>query len=744
MTLMGGTALGAVIFEACGVPAEEQLVQAPLEMPEDLVSGLDNWYATLCRQCRTSEGLVVRVMEGRAKKVEGNVNYPINAGKHSARCEAGLQALYNPDRIAGPMVRLGNRGEGRWDEISWTDAIARVTHQLQELQRAGDQSGMALVTDSVGAQLGMVAERFASKFGGRHLRYEPQETTNLRAAIKGVFDQDVLPDFDIANSSYLLSFGADFLSTWLSPVRYSVGYGNFRQGERERGTMVHVEPRFSMTAASADEWVYVKPGQEGLLALSIAEEIISAGLEDKGAASDLTAGLDIDRYAPVRMAEAVGVSADRIKRLAHEFAEHRPALAIGGGSAGAHTNGAANLAAIYSLNYLVGSVGKEGGLVFNPAGELAGVAPVPAPSSFEDIQGLVSDMRSGAVKALLVRGANLAYGLPSAAKFKEATAGVPLIVSFASIIDDTTAMADIVLPEHSYLEDWGADLPNPGPGHAIMGLQQPVVRPFFESRGAHLGTKGFGDTLLTFSQLLGLEMDLPGATFKDILQDGARQLFESGRGAPRAGDFRTFWNTLLQRGGWWDRAATYSGPAPQPKPLPDIENPSFLGSEANYPFHLLPFESNALTDGSGAHLPWLQGMPDPITTAAWQTWMEINAKTAEKLDIHEGDIVKLESPNGSIEALAYPHPAVAPDVVCVPMGLGHENTGRYASGRGANVQALLDPVTDRETGALAWSATRVSLTKTGRWTRLPRFENTAPGLSTDEEQHIIELTPVDS
>ena len=109
LTLMGGTAVGAVLFQACGVPEDELFVQSPIEMPEDMVSGLDNWYATLCRQCPTSEGIVVRVMEGRAKKIEGNVDYPINRGKHSARCEASLQALYHPDRISAPLVRTGNR-----------------------------------------------------------------------------------------------------------------------------------------------------------------------------------------------------------------------------------------------------------------------------------------------------------------------------------------------------------------------------------------------------------------------------------------------------------------------------------------------------------------------------------------------------------------------------------------------------------------------------------------------------------
>ncbi|MDP6496960.1 MAG: 4Fe-4S ferredoxin, partial [Dehalococcoidia bacterium] len=106
--------------------------------------------------------------------------------------------------------------------------------------------------------------------------------------------------------------------------------------------------------------------------------------------------------------------------------------------------------------------------------------------------------------------------------------------------------------------------------------------------------------------------------------------------------------------------------------------------------------------------------------------------------------IKVESARGSIEALAYPHPAVSPTVVSVPFGQGHAAGGRYAEGRGANVNDVLDSLTDKDTGALAWAATRVRLEKTGRWFRLPRFENSAPDLAVDEGQKVIQITPHDT
>ena len=751
LTLMGGSAATAVLFQACGVPEDELLVQAPLQMPEDMVTGLDNWYATICRMCPTSEGIVVRVMEGRAKKVEGNVDYPVNQGKHSARCEAGLQALYHPDRISAPLLRVGERGAGQWEETSWSIAVATLAERLGEVS---DPSRVVMATDPISAHLGMVVDRFVSRYGGRHMPYEPLERTNLRAAIKEVFQQDVLPDFDIENTSYLLSFGADFLNTWVSPVRYARAYGRFRQGERERGTLVHVDSRFSMTGANADEWLYVQPGQEGLLALSMAQVIIDEDLGDAAATDALTEGrtVNLAPFAPDTVAgdisgDAAGSRAEyaeRIKRIAREFATHRPSMAIGGGSAAAHTNGLFNLKAIYALNYLVGSVGKPGGIIFNPEPAVGDAKAAQAAASFADWRSLANEMNEGQIEALMVRGADAMYGLPDSVGFRDASYKVPLIVSFSGHMDDTTAMADLILPEHNYLEDWGNDIPNPGPGYEVIGFQQPVVRPFLEPRGVHLGTKNFGDVLLAVAQILDLDLGLPGESFSDILEDGARRLFQTGRGSVKAADFRSFWHGVLQRGGWWDTSARYTGPTPKPPRLPDAQQPAFDGPGTADALYLVPFSSTSLTDGRGAHVPWLQATPDPLTTATWRTWVEINLKKAEEMGIREGEVIKVVSDHGTIEALAYPHPGISPDVVSVPIGQGHTAGGRYAENRGANVLSILAPSEEQTTGALAWAATRVRIEKTGRWVRLPKMENTAPELAVDEEHQIIQLTPRDS
>ena len=489
----GLSAVGAVGCNVFGQDGEELRLQSPVLQPEDLVKGRDNWYATLCRCCPTSEGVLVRVMEGRAKKVQGNPTYPVNQGKQSARCDGGLQALYHPDRLAGPMRRTGPRGSAdSFAATSWERALDQLS---TELGTRGE--GLLLITEPLRAHPGLIASKFASAFGGKHLGFEALDQTTYRTAVRSVYGQDLLPDFDIGNANYLLSFGADLLSTWVSPTRWSVGYGEFRQGEgrSQRGTHVHVDPRFSMTAANADKWLPIKPGLEGYLALSLAHVIISEGLQAGSADVDaLTGGRGaaaLDAFSPGQVGPMLdfpdGIlgghsSADYIRYLARDFAGHTPALALGGDSAAAHSNGLFNLEAIYALNYLVGSVGQTGGVRFNPGSPLPNLPAQSAAGSLADWSGAVSDINSGRTRLVMVHSADPVYGLPPASGLAQALNRDDLfIVSFSSFMDQTTAMADLVLPDRNYLEDWGSDIPDPGPGFPDPRLpttrRQPPQRP---------------------------------------------------------------------------------------------------------------------------------------------------------------------------------------------------------------------------------------------------------------------------
>ena len=723
LKIAGISSLGAVIFKACGFDAEENLVESPVNLPEDLVLGTDNWYASASSLCAGGCGIIVRVFEGRAKKIEGNPNHPMNRGKLCVRCQAGVQLLYHPDRIPGPMKRSGPRGSGQYERISWNDAEAEILPLIQNAQA----DRVLLATEPLKGQMAMVTKRFVDALGIRHLSFETMDsTTNLRAAMRQIFSQEQLPEFDLENTNFLLSFGADMLETWLSTVRYSRGYGHFRQGEhRERGTFVQVDSRFSMTAANADKWVPVNPGMEGVLALSMAYVIIREELGDKAAADAMTGGRGFDAlaaYAPNLTAEMTGVSEHDAIYLARRFANEQPSLAVGGGSAGAHTNGVYNLAAIYSLNVLVGNLGVDGGLHFNPAPLSPSAGSTLSDSTFKDWQDIAGDM--GSVELLMVRNVDPVHGLPDDLGFKESIVKIPHIVSFSSFMDDTTSQADLILPDSTYLESWGDDVPDPGPGYEMVSFQQPVVAPFQD-------TRSFGDALIAIAGRLGdsVAAALPWPSFKDVVQESAQELFALNRGnLTLEGSFEAFWNGLLQRGVWYDQNSRPDAQV-DPQPLPtEVNPPVFQNAPHEYGMNLIVYQTNSMLDGRLAHLPWLQASPDPITTVVWDTWVDVSREDAARMEIKSNDIVEVRSQYGAIEAPVYVNRGTPPGTVSVPVSQGHSSFGRYAENRGTNVMSILAPLTDPNTGALAYNATRVKVTKTDRKKTLPKFEGVVEAL----------------
>ena len=250
----------------------------------------------------------------------------------------------------------------------------------------------------------------------RLLHYDFDHPQTLYAANKRLFDQDQLPYYDIGNSSFLLSFGADFLGSWISPVHHALGFGRSRQGrEHLRGRFVQVEPRMSLSGAAADQWIAARPGTEGILALGLAHHIVGHGGYSGADSDDWEASLA--RYTPAWVAEQTGVSQSIITGLAEAFASTQPALAIGGGAAGNHGNGVDTLVAVHALNYLVGNLGKAGGLVFNSQAAVGPSSP-SRQASYRQMEQLATDAREGRIEVLIVNGTNPVFSLPEAAGFQ--------------------------------------------------------------------------------------------------------------------------------------------------------------------------------------------------------------------------------------------------------------------------------------------------------------------------------------
>jgi anaerobic selenocysteine-containing dehydrogenase len=720
MTLAGGSTVGAVIFTACGVPADELLVEAPLDLPEDLVTGIDSWFATTDD---SGLGVIVRVMEGRAKKIAGNPDYPINLGKHAVHSDFALQALYHPDRVEGPMRR---RSAGQaLVPISWDEANSLLAQWMTDAD-----GSLAIVTNPIRGGDARIAGDVASAFNGRLMFFDPLDQGVLHEAIKTVFRQDRIPEFDIANAHTVLSFGGDWLGTWLSPVRYSTKYGDFRGGEH-RGFMMHAESRMSITAAAADRWLTVNPGYEGDLAVSIASVIVKEKLVPEANISAYTANIpegELEKWAPELVTDKIGVSVERINDAAHKFAGEGPSIAFGGGSAGAQTNGVFNLTAIYALNILAGTVGKKGGIQFNPAGP-QGLPDSATGASFEVWEKELSHWRAGNVKTVILRGVDLVHGLPRSVDAGGALDSVDNVVVFSGVLDESSAHANLILPENSYLENWGLDVPEPAPGYEVVGIRQPVVNAPLDgdTRARLYDSRNFLDTLI---QAAGSRVSVNSV--KEFVEDTVADIFSDGRGSVTAGDARLFMNGVLQRGGWWDVDATASTGSPSsiPSPIAKAAGPGLSDIEERvegHVFTLVPFAHQSLLDGRNASTPWAQATPDPITTVAWSTWAEINFDKAKEMGISEGQWIKVRTTVGEITVQAYPHPGISPDVIGIPIGQGHKKEigGRYAEDRGENVLNILVDKKESETGALAWAATRVVVSKSGGKKEFPKFEGDA-------------------
>jgi anaerobic selenocysteine-containing dehydrogenase len=315
-----------------------------------------------------------------------------------------------------------------------------------------------------------------------------------------------------------------------------------------------------------------------------------------------------------------------------------------------------------------------------------------------------------AVKVLFLYNANPVFATPPAWRVREAFEKVSFIVSFGSFIDETSVLADLILPDHSPLESWLDDAPSSGSTRMIASLAPPTMNPLHN-------TRAMPDVLLDVAHQLGgdLAKALPWKTYDEALKAAFTTLYKE-QASKEAKDADEFWDKVQQQGGWWsaeEKPAPLSVAKVPGAPRKNAQ-PRFDGDPAQFPFHFLPFASQMQYDGSLAHLPWMQEAPDPLSSVMWGSWVEINTQTAGKLGIQQGDLLEVTSQHGSLQAPAFVTPGIAPDVVAMPVGQGHTGFTRYATNRGANPISILAPLTDAETGSLAWAATRVKISRVGK------------------------------
>jgi anaerobic selenocysteine-containing dehydrogenase/Fe-S-cluster-containing dehydrogenase component len=684
LKVLGVTGAGAGLV-GCSTDNVNKLIPYVIP-PDEITPGVATWYATACGECSAGCGVWVKTMEGRAIKLEGNPNHPVSAGALCSRGHSALQGLYDPDRLKTPLRRNGDD----FEEISWDEALSTLADGLRN---AG--SGSLFLTGHTGPTLGELLDQVAEAVGGRRVQYEALSEAPLREAARIAFGRDEIPTFDLEAADLVVSFGADFLETWGSPVEQARGFARSTgyDDDGSKARFIFLGSRLSLTGQNADDWYPIRSGSEGIVALALAGAVARQG-GNAGPYGDLLAAYTIEAAA-----EAAGLPADALNELAEHLASASAPLILGPGVAGQSRGATAANLAVLVLNAVSGGVGTT--LRFaNPT------HGIPT-TRYQDLAEAVSDMSGGGVGAVVIHNTNPAYTLPPASGFVDALGQVGFKVAITPQMNETAALADLILPERHALECWGDSNPRPG----TWAIQQPAMRPVphFESRAA-------GDILLEVARTLGA--DFGAETFHDYLRN---RWSDRHAAAGVGGGFTEFWREVLRTG---VVELPEPGPGEATLQAPDRTlafDPPALDGDADG-FTLLVHPSPRFGDGRGANRTWLQELPDPVAKITWHSWVEMHPDTAREQGLRKGDIVRVESPHGHVELPIWTYPGIRADTVAIAMGQGHEHTGRWADGRGVNPMALLPAEAESASGALVHLATRVSVEPTGRHRRLATIE----------------------
>ncbi len=624
----GATAAG---LAACkpGQDNVEKLI-SQLVPPENIVPGVPVWYASACTECPAGCGLLLKAREGRLIKVEGNPDHPIAAGRHCMRGESALQGLYNPDRVKRPLLRQG----GTLREVSWEQALQVLQDRLPE-----DLRSLGVVTGVVTGTLASLLDQLR-KAGAWVVVDEVFSTVAIRRASRRLFGYDETPIFDLDKADFVLSFGADFLDTWISPVEFTRVYARRRTGE-DRLRHVQVESRVSLTGLKADRRFPVRPGTEHVVAGLLLKRVV----EKKGvggAIADFARGYREDDLA------ATGLAPEDLDALAEALLHARTPLVLGGDLAPREGDEALWYAAL-ALTVLLS---KEPPLRFTGPQAWDRITP---PEEREAFYGALGDR----IRALLVVDRNPAFLRETFARERE---GLDFLVVLSPYLDETGEMADLVLPTRHPFEDWGDLEPRPG----VYTLMQPGMQPV-----PHFDSRSTGDLLLAVMRRYALNVP---ETFEDALRARWKALHARyGRG-----DFDTFWAESLQRGGWFVEV-----PSRPARLVPHTPPEPPASSEGDW--MLVAYPSLRYWDGKLANRPWLQEVPHPVVKTAWRNVLEVHPDDGRELGVREGQVVRVQTDQGSVELPVRWNPRMPRRTVAVETGQGHTAYGRYARNRGANV-----------------------------------------------------------
>ena len=656
-----------------------------------------------CQLCPANCGIIGYVEDGRLVKIEGNPEHPNNRGKLCAKGQAGLNQLYDPQRILYPMRRAGARGEGKWERISWNEALDELANRLKNIQSSGQLD--RFVFQSGVTQTQNIVRRFLNAYG----------TANVSNGIPlGGENKDIaqhvtwgagLEVNDAANSRYILVFGSNPFES--HPLHVPLAQ-RIVEGRMKGAKLVTFDVRLSNTAGRSDEWFPINPGTDAVVALAMANVIMQEGLYDAEFISKWTnysaAKLadHLKPYTPERAEEYSGVKAEDIRRIAREFATRHPGTIISGAGVSSQVNGVDNVRCVHLLAAMTGNIDNQGGNCLPRTMDLP--EPDPAPlvvaGNRSEVHRLISQYDTAWVSETmmpLIREGrqrvglymtymhNPAYSDPDTrltAKVLRDEKLVPYYVVADIIMSESAALADLVLPDTTYLERWGLESMPSFELVPFISLRQPLVEPAGESLS-------FEDVVIHLAKRIGggLEDYFDFSSSEDYFRKVVAKI------APlsKAGGF----DLLKKEGVWFDPEAkptyksykakgfttasgsyeTYSSVLAESgyAALPVFEPPS-EPEMAEDELALVTYKVGVHSNSKTANCKWLAEIfhENPV-------W--IHPETAKQMGIHNGDTVKLSSAAGSITSRVRLTQGVHPKAAAISGSAGHWEHGNIAQAK---------------------------------------------------------------
>jgi anaerobic selenocysteine-containing dehydrogenase len=654
-------------------------------------------------------------------------NHPVNDGGVCMLGLAGTQLLYGPNRVQTPKKKVN----GKWHNISWAAALSEIVEKLGDLRSNGQSHTLACICDSDRGTVPELLNRFLTVYGSPNFIRTPSIQDNYELALYLTQGVRAMPGFNIQDSDFILSFGSGLIEGWESPVYMFRGKSALKE---KGGRMDQIEPRLSKTAAKSDKWIAVKPGTEGALALGLANVMINEGLFNQDFVDNYSAGfaeckkLVLDGFSPSVVSKMTGLDVSAIATIARDFAKARKPLAICGKGAGTSPGSLQDFVAVHILNALVGSINQSGGIVAVPEPdyinwpELEMDAAASRGMQQPRVDGagrgkykstryllnrlpeVINSGQDSPVQVLFVAGANPLYTMADTATVAKAFDKIPLVVSFSSSMDETSANADLILPNHVFLERY-EDVPFArGFPRPIVGLTRPVVEPLYNTRHT-------GEVIIQLAQKMG------GTVAQAFAWDSYDACLEE--------SLADKWDTLLEDGYWVDSefsaaaqtrhfetdSSKFEFSNSDINALPVYHSVRVPGDESFYPLLLVPYDTMRLASGYIGSPPFLVKALEDTVLKGNDVLVEVNPATAKKLGLSDQKYATLTTPRGSAKVKIYFFDGIMPGVIAIPRGLGHTAYDKFLAGKGVNYNSLSEPLEDAATGLDAAWGVRAKLTK---------------------------------